>query len=559
MKTVKSGLVVIAAGLACLSGLAAPPPNVVLVVLDACRADGIDGTRGGVPLMPNLAAFQGVRFTNAVAPGSWTTPSMASLLTCAHVDTHQVHEGTLILPESAETMAEYFKQAGYATMGVQTNSNLTPERGFAQGFDQYIYQVDAKADFVTSQATQLMTETGTPFFLYAHYQEPHVPYYPPETYRTMMGYPDPALTPAEKSIAEDFAPYMLDHLKYHLGINPSLSFPPLSATGREAVRTLYDAELRYNDAQLDILLDNLLFFHPNTIVVVLADHGEHFWEHNSLGHVTTLYEELTHVPLLIRAPGLAPAVVDSVAGTVDTLPTVAALAGLAPRPQWQGRSLFAPRDSAGPAHSCAKSPPPWLRDLEMIRFGGMKLIREYKTGAVELYNLDTDPSESVNLAAAQPDTTALLTEMLHLHLRRNARANGADGQVEASPNVLFEEGTAVTLTGPEGTGHVWFKDGLPVADDAPRVTGAGTAALRISALDPEDAGDYECMASDAALHLNITAPFNLRVAPPDSVPAAGAAALAGMVSGIAAAACGLLRRRAGKQAPGRGGAAGNEA
>lgn len=510
---------------ACFSIAAGAVPNVVFVLIDTLREDAVDGARNGSPLMPFLAGFEAIRLTNASSTSSWTRPSMTSIFTSTHVNTHQLHSGTEALPESFETLAEYFGQAGYSTIGVQSNGQIMPEWGLTQGFAQYVYGDDSPAEWITENALQLAEGASSPFFLYVHYSDPHVAYEAPQIYRTQMGYPDPTLTFYERTIAEDFAPYQVDYLAYHLGLQPELGYIQLSPLGCNAVRALYDAEIRYTDEQLSVLLDSILATFPDTIVILTADHGEHFWEHSSLGHMTTLYEELVHVPLYIRIPGQGAGTSNTLVSTADILPTVAGILGFPWRSQWEGRDALGPIDTERAVFASAKCRAPWLRDLEMIRVGDLKLIREYKTGQEELYDLGEDPTEGHNLTPERPETARDLRTRLHVHLLTSARANGADAVLRATPGGFVEEGKAARLTAPEGTGHVWFRNGVPVDDLDPRITGEDGPVLVIDPVLNGDAGLYECMYSDALLHQQVTTPHDLRILSDEEVPVVGHGAL----------------------------------
>ncbi len=485
--------------------------NVVFVLIDACREDRVDAFRNGVPVMPYLSSLPAVRFRNAYAPAPWTAASMISIFSSTHVDTHQEHIGACPFPDKMETMGEYFKSAGFSTFGVQTNGNLTEDLGHARGYDQYVYNSNAPADVVTSTALSLVEEAATPFFLYVHYMDPHVPYTPPPAYQTLMGYPDPELSPEEQAIAEDYIPYHLDYLRYYLGLQPELTYEQLSPLGCDAVRSLYDGEVRFADDQLNLLITGILEEHPDTIIVIAADHGEHFWEHNFLGHSLSLYQPLVHVPLFIKVPGYPETSTDIFVSVLDLMPTLAALLNTPARSWWEGRDLFGARDPEGPVYACGKTRPPWLRDLEMVCVGGMKLIRESNTGRTELYDISSDTEELMNLADTQPDVLEDLKLLLLIHVLGNARANGPDVVVSASPDGPLEAGATVQLTGPEGTGHKWFKDGVPIKNIVPHLSGSNTRLLTIQGLAPEDSGQYECIAKDESLHLAVTYPYTLNV------------------------------------------------
>ncbi len=538
-------------GLACLvPAHAATKQNVVFVLIDALRADRIEGVRNGVPLMPYLNGLSAVRFRNATTPASWTLPAMTSLFTSQYVDTHGVFAAGSSLPANIQTMAAWFKEAGYTTIGIQTNGNLPAQRGFDQGFDQYDAIIDNADEVVTARALAVTKSITQPFFLYTHYLDPHIPYSPPMSYRTQLGYPNPALPPAELPYVESFLAsplsYFWDHLNYVMGVNPVPKYPDLSAAGKDSVRALYDGEVRYADDQVRIMLEDLLSRFKDTIVVILADHGDHFWEHNFLGHEVTLYEPLMHVPFLVKAPGLAPASVDDLVDTVDLLPTLADLLGLPANPAWQGRSVFAAHDPQGPVFSCAKAGKDFKLDLEMVRRGSTKLICNRRTGALELYNLAADPGETVNLAPQQPAQLEQMQTLLNLHLLQNARQNGADDMLWAEPAGSLEEGMSIHLVAPEGTGHVWFRNGQPVHEDPPHITGTGTQSLSIGPLATADSGDYECMYSDAAQNLRITEPYNVDVLPVGSVPVFDVGTAAVMMVFFAGLGCLMLRGRGAK-------------
>jgi len=544
-----SALLLVFLALACLvPGRADAQKNVVFVLIDALRGDRIDATRDGVPITPYLSSLSGVHFRNAVTPASWTLPAMVSLFTSQYVDTHSVFAGGASLPASMQSMASYLKEAGYTTIGVQTNGNLTAEKGFGRGFDQYslIPEGQEVAGTVTAQALAATQSLGQPFFLYVHYLDPHLPYIPPQSYRPLFGYPDPALPLSEKAIVEDFMPYFTDHLNYIMGLQPAPTYPVLSPVGKEAVRELYDGESRYADDQVGVMLNDILARYPDTIVVVLADHGDHLWEHNVLSHVVTVYEPLMHVPFIIKAPGLTPADVDDIVDSVDLLPTLADLLDLPAKPAWQGHSVFAAHDPQGPAFSCAKSVGKYNVDLAMARYGSTKILRNRRTGAVELYNLASDPDEAVNLAQQQPATVKQMKALLNRHLRENARKNGADGPLWAEPGGSVQQGMRLQLRAPAGAGCVWFRDGQPLEDTLPHITGTGTSLLYIDQLADADSGEYECMYTDSAEILRISSPFRVDVRPADTLPVFGLGTAAGMMV-LFAGLGGLMLRRRGKR------------
>lgn len=418
---------------------AAPPPNVVFLLLDTVRADRLDGERGGTPIMPGLRSLaeEGAWFTRAISNCSWTKPAMASMFTAQHVYTHQVWFGARgdgaeavsdVLPDALQTLAEYLVERGYATCAMQTNAMVTAETGFAQGFPLHCYTFinGLPGGLVTDRALEKAAGMEPPFFLYAHYMDAHAPYMPPEPYRSRFG-PLPELPANEQAMLEDpsgFMDYLMDTALHYTGARPERRFPPLSEAAREAVRILYDGECASLDAEAARLIHGIRAAHPNTIFVLVSDHGEEFWERGGMGHGTTLHAEQLDVPFAILGPGIPARRIETPVETLDILPTLASLLGFPPRPQWQGRNLLAPEGPA-PRPLFAATRASW-EDMNVnqgaVIDGGHKLILDHVRGERLLFDLEADPGEQRNLAADLPERAAALEALFEAHVREAQRA-----------------------------------------------------------------------------------------------------------------------------------------
>lgn len=427
----------------CYARYDGPPPrapNVVFLLLDTVRADRVGATRNGIPITPHLDAFaqDAAVFTNAVTPCSWTKPAMASIFTSLYVDAHKVlysarnedpeHPTSDVLPDTFETMTEWLAAAGYETFGVQTNANLTRPMGFAQGFDEarYVFQNGWRADWVTVQALYALDELREPFFLYCHYMDPHAPYDPPQSYRTLFGQ-EPDLTDQDRALLENdaFMAYCLDRVKCALGLQAVPAMPEFSPQGKNFVLQLYDSEIRFMDDQLGPLLDRVQAKYPHSIIVVASDHGEEFWERGGMGHGATLHQEQIRVPLMIRAPGLAPGPVDTPAELLDILPTIAGLLGRDPSPGWQGIDLFTADVTHEPRFSRTYGPWQDLRvNAEAAIEGGAKLIRDNARAIAQLFDLATNPEERADRATNDPDRASGLAALLDAHRAENQAIGG---------------------------------------------------------------------------------------------------------------------------------------
>jgi arylsulfatase len=386
-------------------------PNILLIVCDALRADRIAASRDNVPLMPNVRRYADTswNYTNARVQATWTKPSMASIFTSLYPEVHQVLFGihdTLfegqppqadVLTENQETLATYLKANGYATAGIQANANISAAFGFDQGFDSYEFSKypEFHARVMTDHAIATIESIQEPFFLYAHYMDTHAPYDPPEPYREKLG-PAPPLPEADEALLKDYATTYIDRILYEVELTKERRFGNLSAEGEEYVRYCYDGESLYLDTELGRLLDYVHTNSPNTLVVLTADHGEELWEHGSIGHGKTVYEELARVPLIIRVPGQSPRRVESPVETIDILPTLANLAGLQARPAWQGR-IISGHDGLDVQRSIYTStqmsiPGSKVNLAAVVKQQG-KLILDQKTEHTRFFDLETDPLE----------------------------------------------------------------------------------------------------------------------------------------------------------------------
>ena len=403
-------------------------PSVVLIVVDTLRADALTEPRNGQMLMPKLVrlASESIWYTRATSQSSWTKPAMVSVLTSLYPEVHNVQYGVHtkltsadggevdVLPESLPAMATWFRKAGYNTAAVQANANLKGEFGFSQGFDSYTFTPypEFRGRDVTDRAIDAALKADSPCFLYVHYMDPHHPYDPPEPYRREFS--------AEDTVSEEdlrllgmYEDYYLDKVLSDVGIQSERKLAGLSPHGRQHVRSLYDGEVRYTDDEVARLIHAVREHDPRTIIIVTADHGEEFWEHGSVGHGKTVYEELIHVPLVLSVPGLPAARVDQPVETIDVLPTLAALAGLDAGAGWQGRNL---RDYLGgessttrPVYSSTRTA---LREanvhLQSVTVWPNKLIVDNARGTQRLYDLSKDAQEEEDASKNSPDIVRTL-------------------------------------------------------------------------------------------------------------------------------------------------------
>lgn len=290
-----------------------PPPNLLLLSVDALRADRL-GAYGcadcETPAIDALAAG-GVMFEQAVAAATWTQPSVAAMHTGrwpAAMSASQTGETTQSLHADETTLAEVLKAAGYATASFVDNGTLAPHFGYGQGFDFTMNDAFDDGEKITRPAIEWLRENkDRQFFLWVHWLDPHMPY-------RLRGYPpystDAAARAKEPQPVEE--PYIY---------TPSV--------GRE-LRRHYDSEVTFTDRCAAMVLAELkrLGLENETLIVFTADHGESLGERHEgkrrYGHGDAPYEEQALIPLVLRWPGVVPegVRVKEQVSNVDILPTV---------------------------------------------------------------------------------------------------------------------------------------------------------------------------------------------------------------------------------------------
>ncbi|WP_135820724.1 sulfatase [Halostella litorea] len=306
------------------------PPNVLWITLDSVRADHT--TMGGYrrDTTPNIRAIAeedgGTYFSNCFAVGNATASSAASILTGVYPSRHGHKMSNEAVPRELATVAERFRNAGYATAGISRNSYVSSGTGLDRGFDRFEwlasstlldalspktlakYLVNVRrhsagltADTAKHATPYLVNELGKrwladladeqPFFAYVHYNEPHRPYYPPRPY--LDRYTDGIGVSASE--AAEIA------MRVHEDTDGIIARGyDLSAEEERALVAMYDAEIAYTDEMVGRLVDHVRSLDlGDTVVVVTADHGELFGERGLLAHRVALNDAVTHVPLVV--------------------------------------------------------------------------------------------------------------------------------------------------------------------------------------------------------------------------------------------------------------------
>jgi arylsulfatase A-like enzyme len=428
-------------------------PNIIVIILDCVRAGHLSCYGYHRETTPNLdqIATQSALFENAFTVAPWTVPSIASLFTGTLPSKHLTNLGKIPLNPNYVTIAEVLKSMGYKTMAYSNNVWISQRSGFNRGFDifeeiyskshspkdsalQKLVRLKNKIEkivlnhydhgaYITNKKVKAWLSkyfTKTPFFLYIHYMECHEPYWPPKPFNTLYA-PEGFTVRALKRVNQ----YPYDYLFGNLELNNN---------DFEILQALYDGSLSY----LDCMIGDFFRFLKEreiidqTILIIMADHGQNNGEHNLLSHTLCLYDTLLHIPLIIRAPRFFPAGlrISQAVQTIDIFPTILDILGIESEAIWkqlQGRSIFSILEGDSPPFLIAEYFKPSFEKLEKeyprfdfssipdqlkaIRVNNFKYIWSSKEEN-ELYNLSDDPEELNNLIEIFPEKANKLKTML---------------------------------------------------------------------------------------------------------------------------------------------------
>lgn len=303
-----------------------PPQRVLLALMDTLRADMLGVIDPAAPPTPRFDALaaEGVAFLRCFSQSYWTRPSMASIMSGRYVESSGIHRIGQRLPDSYSTLVEAFADAGFYTSAVVSNDNAGSGAGLGQGWDE-LREAWALADGDAADYLRLHVEPflqdlqDEDLFVYVHLMDAHGPYGPIEC-------PSDWVVPPGQPVTFD----------------PTLDRPWNPAPTDTSRVALYRSDVERLDAGFGAFLQAHLARWetpgtPPTIVGVMADHGEYLGEDGLWSHIDhPLLPAVTHVPLILRAPGRLPAGarIGAPVQNLDVAPTLLALCGIDVDPAW---------------------------------------------------------------------------------------------------------------------------------------------------------------------------------------------------------------------------------
>ncbi|MFC2001651.1 sulfatase [Chloroflexota bacterium] len=423
--------------------------NVILITIDCLRADhlGCYGYgRETSPFLDQLAA-NGVTFQNAFANGPFTAAAFLSILASAYpLD----FEHQTPLPKKAVLISETLKAKGIATAAIHSNPYLSAFYGYNRGWDYFedfmyptigkrgntlgrvvpervkgLYQFlklclfgvkpfENAAAINTCAINWLNQNKDSSFFAWLHYMDIHEPYL---VYSTGIRQKD------SKNISR------ISQIKSLINSQKGKLTP-------EDLRNfvaIYDDKLRYIDEQLkslvNFLKNNELL--DNTLLIITSDHGQEFLDHGGFGHVARFYDELIHIPLILSGPEIAGHSDDSLVSQIDICPTILHFYGIPSPIEYQGCNLLensdreyiiseAAHNERGVYLEGNKIYPSEFRTYA-IRTERWKYIGKYRNSnsiGSELYDLQNDPQEKIDIASTRQQVTREFAQILDYRLSK---------------------------------------------------------------------------------------------------------------------------------------------
>jgi arylsulfatase A-like enzyme len=388
-----------------------PFTHVILIVVDVLRPDHMQVygyRRNTTPFLSKMATESAV-FERTIATSPWTYPSVASMLTGLYPHEHggvftedprcqMFSEGRFPRAVRADILSlpEMLAARGLATLFI--SSNPLAELAVS-GWFQHQVTFDAPAEKHLEQVIAFIgAHESEGSFTYCHLNDLHQPVRPPKPYRDIFGrIPD----------IKDIATWS------HAG-KEDFNEPDFKAY-RAARIQLYDSAIRYVDDQVKKLLERLSDSNvlDRTLLVITADHGEEFWDHwemekelffhpknwHGVDHAHNLFQELIHVPLMIRGPGIEAGRIKSNCSLVDLTPTVTRLCGVETSQHFTGRDLFEPQHE----RAILSEEIGYGYEKKAVLHKGWKLINSEGDGVELLFDLSRDPREKQNFSSKYPD------------------------------------------------------------------------------------------------------------------------------------------------------------
>lgn len=432
--------------------------NAILITVDSLRWDAIFTKDGQI--REDLAFFRHISknsiiFRNAFSNGAGTPACFPSIMTSTYPLMYGGYRG--ISNKKRKPIAKVLKKEGFFTLGVSNNAYLSKFFGYNRGFDIFsdildqnetsnlrkmLYKLSKFAhkdpflldltqginmflninppylegEDMNKQLYNLIGSNknifSTPYFVWLHYMDPHLPYYSPRINYKISNFRIRKL-----------------HLKLWLYKHARWL---ISDKDLKDLKYLHEMKVKYLDKALSELFAKLdkNGMLKDTLVIFTADHGEEFLEHGDFIHPPKLYDELIHVPLIIYAKDIeGPVYVDELVEHLDIAPTILGNLGVEIPKGYLGMNILSPNKKKDYIISEVGQPEyKLIIDYNLrkiaVRTKKVKFIWDNGKNTMEMYNLIQDPREKINIVNKNPEAAKLFKEIIKRHEKRLKLSNG---------------------------------------------------------------------------------------------------------------------------------------
>lgn len=403
--------------------------NVLLITMDALRPDHLSCYGYKRNTSPNIdtLAKEGILFTQAISQSSWTPPSIYSILTSMYPHEHGVTDFGVSLKHNIQTLPEILKDNGYYVGLISGRGNLT-EFHFSDLINNFDTFYPLSPDYISAEEISnntikwLRFNKEKKFFLWLFYLEPHTPYKPPLPYNKLyvndefMKEDDKYIPIADKSRERYDGFKVIPRIAAVKGM-----------TNINYYISQYDGEIRFADEQIGRVLEELkkLKLFNNTLIIISSDHGEYMGEHDLyFVHGNHLHDAVIKVPLIFKCDTifLKGKIINQQVASIDIMPTILDILCIK-KSKLSGSSLLpfilkGKNDSSRAAFSEYLGSASKAKSTQIsLRKAGWKLTYKLSDRKYELYNLNKDPGELINVTNIEKEKFKFMKEILDNHMK----------------------------------------------------------------------------------------------------------------------------------------------
>jgi arylsulfatase A-like enzyme len=387
-------------------------PNVIIIMIDTLRRDYVGCYNPQIKFTPNIDKFASDACVfDCISQAPWTTASVTSFMSSKYMRISYHSSGETIMPGVVATMPEYFKELGFKTSFITSNPNAGKRYNMDKGCDYFdeCYESIAAPEVLKKSQQRINGIKNQPFFIFSLFIDPHSPYFFHKEFAKI------AQTP--RGMAQSISVNSTDT------DNPTLD-KIISA------KALYRNEIAFTDHYVGKYIEYLKKsgVYDKSLIIILADHGEEFYEHKVMGHGSTLYDSAIRVPFIVKLPNQKTSKrIDGNFSLIDLLPSIlTTLRYNTGKFPFQGKSIDFYSARTFSDHPIYSSTLFANKNLQSLRSSKMKYIHDSNNDKQLLFNLDNDSAELTNIAEKDKELIRNLTEIMQEYNDLSLQASNSD-------------------------------------------------------------------------------------------------------------------------------------